>query len=437
MITSKKYILVAIPLILSTITTPLLGMVDTMVIGHLSNASFIGGIAISVMIFNTLYWLFGFLRVSTTGLVAQAFGRNNAYESKLAFFRPLLVAIVIGVVFVLAQQIILSAAYFIMKPEQSVWMFAKQYFSIRIWGAPFALAMYVIVGWLIGASKVKITLFLQLYMNVLNIILCIVFVMVLGWEVKGVALATVIAEISAPILGIFLVRSQQFLADWHKVRKELFDIKMLKVMWAMNRDFFIRTICLLTAHTIFTAIGSSMSVEVLAANTILFQLHFVFAYFFDGLANASSIFMGNAVGAKNEMLYKKTLHLSFWWSFVFALLMSATFYVLGPWMLAKFTNIQEVYQLTLDYYIWLTLFPICGFWALMLGGIFSGATLIKPIRDSHIWSLVSYFIVLVICIPLWSNHGLWLAFIVFNLGRSVFLAMYQYKINHLFRADHP
>lgn len=184
MITWKTYILIAIPLILSTITTPILGVVDTMVIGHLSNASLIGGVAIGVTIFNTLYWLFGFLRVSTTGMVAQAFGQDNIHEQKLAFWRPLLLAIAMGLVFIILQQVILIVAAIVMKADATVWLYAQQYFSIRIWGAPFALAMYVIVGWLIGAKQVRTTLFLQLYMNILNIILCVVFVMIFHMEIR-------------------------------------------------------------------------------------------------------------------------------------------------------------------------------------------------------------------------------------------------------------
>ncbi|WP_341299917.1 MATE family efflux transporter [Lysinibacillus sp. FSL H8-0500] len=432
MITWKTYILIAIPLILSTITTPILGVVDTMVIGHLSNPAFIGGVAISVTIFNTLYWLFGFLRVSTTGMVAQAFGRDNLHEQKLAFWRPLLLAIAMGFIFIILQQVILMIATMIMKADDTVWLYAKQYFSIRIWGAPFALAMYVIIGWLIGAKQVRATLLLQLYMNILNIILCIVFVIICHMEIRGVALATVVAEITAPLIGLYLLKSQQLLTGWQKLRAEVFDRQVVQTMLRLNSDFFIRTACLLTAFTLFTSIGSSMSVDILAANTILFQLHFVFAYFFDGLANASSIYIGNAVGSNNKKLYEQTIRISFWWSFGLAIVLSVLFYFLGPVILASFTNIEVIYQLTLQYQMWLVLFPLVGFWALMLSGIFSGATMIAPIRNSHIWSLISYLLALAICLPLWGNHGLWFAFILFTLGRSLFLAIYQPRLKKLF-----
>ncbi|KOY81066.1 MATE family efflux transporter [Lysinibacillus macroides] len=432
MITWKTYILIAIPLILSTITTPILGVVDTMVIGHLLNPAFIGGVAISVTIFNTLYWLFGFLRVSTTGMVAQAFGRDNSHDQKLAFWRPLLLAVVMGFIFIILQQVILMVATIIMKADATVWLYAKQYFSIRIWVAPFALAMYVIIGWLIGAKQVRATLLLQLYMNILNIILCIVFVIICHMEIRGVALATVVAEITAPLIGLYLLKSQQLLTGWQKLRAEVFDRQVVQTMLRLNSDFFIRTACLLTAFTLFTSIGSSMSVDILAANTILFQLHFVFAYFFDGLANASSIYIGNAVGSNNKKLYEQTIRISFWWSFGLAIVLSALFYFLGPVILASFTNIEAIYQLTLQYQMWLVLFPLVGFWALMLSGIFSGATMIAPIRNSHIWSLISYLLALVICLPLWGNDGLWFAFILFTFGRSLFLAIYQPRLKKLF-----
>lgn len=432
MITWKTYILIAIPLILSTITTPILGVVDTMVIGHLSNASLIGGVAIGVTIFNTLYWLFGFLRVSTTGMVAQAFGQDNIHEQKLAFWRPLLLAIAMGLVFIILQQVILIVAAIVMKADATVWLYAQQYFSIRIWGAPFALAMYVIVGWLIGAKQVRTTLFLQLYMNILNIILCVVFVMIFHMEIRGVAFATVIAEITAPLIGLYLLKSRQLLAGWQKLRAELLNKQVMQMMFRINSDFFIRTACLLTAFTLFTSIGASISVDILAANTILFQLHFVFAYFFDGLANASSIYIGNAVGSNNKQLYNQTIRISFWWSSGLAIGLSTLFYFLGSTILASFTNIEAIYQLTLQYQMWLVLFPLVGFWALMLSGIFSGAMMIAPIRNSHIWALISYVLTLAIFLPLWGNHGLWFAFIVFTIGRSLFLAIYQPRLAKLF-----
>lgn len=236
MLTSKQYLALAIPLIISMITTPLLGLVDTIVIGNLDNAYYIGGVAIAVTLFNTLYWLFGFLRASTIGLVSQAAGRDDAVEVHLSFYRPVLIALAIGVLFIALQTFIFDVAMFFIRPEQSIYMFVEQYYEIRIWGAPFALVMYALLGWLVGMKKIKMSLVFQIYMNMLNIILCIAFVVIFKWEVKGVALATLICEVSAPILGLLYLRWGKYVS-WQRVfHEKLVDRTILLKIFLMNRD---------------------------------------------------------------------------------------------------------------------------------------------------------------------------------------------------------
>ncbi|GMN99373.1 MATE family efflux transporter [Parageobacillus thermoglucosidasius] len=427
--THRAYLSLAIPLIISTITTPLLGAVDTAVVGQLSDPAYIGGVAVGTMIFNTMYWLFGFLRVSTSGFAAQAHG---AQDSKQCFFylvRPFLIALAIGLTFILFQWPIKHAALTLIDPDEKVTAFADEYFSIRIWGAPFVLANYVILGWLIGISRVKISLFLQVFMNLSNIALDLLFVNILHQDVKGVATATFISEAAAFLLGMYIVLKLskiRFSAIFHS---KLWNLGELKKMMAVNRDLFIRTICLLAVLNVFTARGASFGTEILAANAVLIQIHYIMAYFLDGFANASSILVGKAVGANDETLYKRTLSLSSQWAVISPLFMMLIYILFKNSIISVFTKNQEVIELASSYSIWITIFPLAASFGLILYGVFTGATVTAPIRNSMLISLALYIVFLLIFIPVFHNHGLWLAFIVFSLGRSLFLAMYVPTLN--------
>ncbi|KAE8558015.1 MATE family efflux transporter, partial [Paenibacillus polymyxa] len=288
----RAYLALAIPLIISTITTPLLGAVDTAVIGHLSHSAYLGGVAVGTLIFNTLYWLFGFLRVSTSAFTAQAAGAQNNDQGIAALMRPLAIALLISAVFIVLQKPILLASLQLIHPAQDVAEQAAIYFNIRIWGAPLTLVNYVLLGWLMGLSRVKATLFLQISMNVINMLLAIVFTQVMHWNVAGVASATLIAEALACVLGLVLVFRSPIWREWKRSGKrnwrEWFGASELKSVMATNLDLIIRTACLLTMFNLFTARSASFGTDQLAANAILLQIHYIMAYFFDGFANASS-----------------------------------------------------------------------------------------------------------------------------------------------------
>ncbi|MGM0875698.1 MAG: MATE family efflux transporter [Bacillota bacterium] len=424
----RSYLALAIPLTISTMTTPLLGAVDTAVVGQMPDPAYIGGVAVGTIIFNTMYWLFGFLRVSTSGFAAQANGANNDMQGILALTRPFLIAILVGISCIFLQVPIEHLSLNLMNPDFDVRTVASDYFSIRIWGAPFTLLNYVILGWLMGMSRIKVSLLLQVIMNLINIVLALLLVNVFSWGVSGVAIATLISEVTAFIIGLFIIWKVYPFKFKLLPLKEVFDHTSLKRMMIVNRDLFFRTLCLLTVFNLFTAQGASFGTEVLAANAVLIQIHYIMAYFFDGFSNASSILVGKAIGSMDEPLYKKTLILSCQWAALSSLFIAGIYYLCSDYIFLVFTRIPSVIDLANTYGIWLILFPFSASFGIILYGVFIGATEATFIRNSMILALVVYLIIHFLLVPHYNNHGLWLAFIVFSLGRSLFLAIYIPKL---------
>lgn len=434
--THRSYLALAIPLIISTLTTPLLGAVDTAVVGQLPDPAYIGAVAIGAIIYNTMYWLFGFLRVSTSGFAAQAHGANDDTQGILALTRPFVIASVVGISMILLQRPIEVLSFTLIHPEPEVRALASDYFNIRIWGAPFTLMNYVILGWLMGMSRIKVSLMLQVCMNLFNIVLDLLFVYVFAWGVSGVAFATLLSEVTAFLLGILCIwRASPFVFKVPPL-KELVEIASLKQMMSVNRDLFIRTLCLLTVFNLFTAKGASFGTEVLAANAVLIQLHYIMAYFFDGFANASSIMVGKAIGSRNEQLFKKVLTFSWQWGIISSVIVSCIYYLGKDYFILLFTRIPSVIDLINNYSIWITLYPLIASFGLILYGVFTGATKGVPIRNSMIMALTVYLIAQFTLVPHYNNHGLWAAFLIFSLGRSVFLAIFIPKLTRtLFPQD--
>jgi multidrug resistance protein, MATE family len=425
----RTYLTLAIPLTISTMTTPLLGAVDTAVVGQLSAPAYIAGVAVGTLIFNTLYWVFGFLRVSTSAFAAQANGASDPDQGVLALSRPFLLALIVGVLFILLQWPIEHTALLVISPDADVSRFAVEYFRIRIWGAPFTLMNYVILGWLMGMAKIRESLCLQILTNVLNMLLAILFVHVFSFDVQGVATATLIAEVTAFILGLFIILKVSPFKWKMPSIQALIDTNSTKRMFNVNKDLFIRTICLLVVINMFTAKGASFGTEFLAANAVLFQIHYIMAYFFDGFANASSILVGKAVGSNDKELFKKTLTLSRQWSIITAVIIASLYALFQKQVIGLFTNLPDVIELSLTYGVWLIIYPFVACFGLVLYGVFTGATEIAPVRNSMIYAMVVYIIIQITATPIWHNHGLWLAFIIYTIGRSGFLVMYTPRLN--------
>lgn len=420
-LTHKDYFKIAFPFIVSTVTQPLLGAVDTAVIGKLGVAELIGGVAIGTVIMNTLYWLFGFFRVSTTGQSAIALGRNSHSEQASSLFRPFVLALCVGLVFIALQSLIWMGAEWIISPDASVGQNAKIYFDIMIYGAPFVLLNYTIIGWLMGQAKAKETLFTQVFGNVLNIVLDIVFVLYFDMGIAGVAVATLIAQVTTFAIGVgFVLKTCQFSLFDHLTTAKM-SKKDLKVIMSSNMDLLLRTICILVFFNMMARVGSQLGPDVLATNAILMQVTFIVSYMFDGVANASSVFAGKAVGQKNPKLLDSVIKLNTQWTTAFVVVLTLLTLVFKEQIVMLFTTLPELNTLYLEMSPWLLVFPLVAGYGLTFYGIFTGTGTTKPVRNSSFITLLVFLAAQLIAVPQWGNHGLWLAFTLFYVGRFVFL----------------
>ncbi len=435
---NKQYLKLAIGFTLSTLTTPLLASVDTAVVGQLTNPSYIGGVALGGTIFNTMYWILGFLRVSTSGYSAMAYGSKDKKDQTLTLFRPITVSIVIGVLFLLFQNVILWSATHFYNSTPEILENMQKYYKILIWGAPFVLTNYSILGWIMGRRKIKECIILQFLTNLINIVLDIYFVNKLNLKVEGVAYATLIAQIFTTILSFAIIFVRKKSEEYKVVTNiknlklsEIFNLKTLKNSGKVNGDLVIRTICLMIVTNIFMEQGSLYGAVVLAANSILFQIQYLISYIFDGISNANSVFIGNSIGEKNnkkiEWTIKKAKKMCIWISIV---LMTIIIFF-GNGLISLFSNNKEVILTAINYKIWILVFIPSISVGLIFYGIFTGGANTKFIRNSMLQSLFLFFIIYMICITHLKNHGLWLSFIIFSLGRSVFLYRYLERMKKL------
>ncbi|CAH0526083.1 MATE family efflux transporter [Vibrio hippocampi] len=423
-LTHKDYFKIAFPFIVSTVTQPLLGAVDTAVIGQLGVAELIGGVAIGTVIMNTLYWLFGFFRVSTTGQSAIALGKNDPKEQATSLFRPFILALSVGIIFILLQSLIWQGAQWVIDPEAAVGANAKIYFDIMIFGAPFVLLNYTLIGWLMGQAKAKETLFTQVFGNVLNIVLDIIFVLYFDWGIAGVAYATLIAQISTFAIGAFLVlRTCQFsLFDY--LGTASMSKADLKVIVSSNMDLLLRTVCILIFFNMMARVGSQLGADVLAANAILMQVTFIVSYMFDGVANASSVFAGKAVGQKNIGLLKSVIKMNTVWTTGFVVVLTLLTILFKQHIVTLFTELPALVAIYNQMSPWLLVFPLVAGYGLTFYGIFTGTGTTRPVRNSSAVTLLLFLTVQYFMVPVWGNHGLWLGFTLFYVGRFIFLYPY-------------
>ena len=425
---NKQYLKLAIGFTLSTLTTPLLASVDTAVVGQLTNPSYIGGVALGGTIFNTMYWILGFLRVSTSGYSAMAYGSKDKKDQTLTLFRPITVSIVIGVLFLLFQNVILWSATHFYNSTPEILENMQKYYKILIWGAPFVLTNYSILGWIMGRRKIKECIILQFLTNLINIVLDIYFVNKLNLKVEGVAYATLIAQIFTTILSFAIIFVRKKSEEYKVVTNiknlklsEIFNLKTLKNSGKVNGDLVIRTICLMIVTNIFMEQGSLYGAVVLAANSILFQIQYLISYIFDGISNANSVFIGNSIGEKNNKKIEWTIKKAKIMCMLISIVLMKIILFFGYWLISLFSNNKEVILTAINYKIWIIVFIPSISVGLIFYGIFTGGANTKFIRNSMLQSLFLFFIIYMICITHLKNHGLWLSFIIFSLGRSVFL----------------
>ncbi len=424
---------IALPAIITNISVPLLGLVDSFMMGHLPDPRYLGAIALGAMIISILYNSMNFLRLSTTGFTAQANGRNAGLSIPKIYLRASLCAIAIGLVFILLQSPVAGATFALTGAGPQVETLAREYFLIRIWGAPFALMNFAAVGWLLGLHKAKAALWIQLVMNISNILLNIFFVYGLGMDVAGVALGTVLAEVLTGLLAFYIISQhcqKQFnLSLWGaKAREGLFDRAEFVKLFTLNRDIFIRTACLTASMAAFTVLGATMSNEILAANAILMNLQMVTSYGLDGFAQAAEVLVGKEIGRKSRQGLRRAVIVSSKWALITAGLFSLVYLAFGGLIIEGLTNIPVVRETAGSFMIWVIVLPLLSIWCFQFDGIFIGATAGKYMRNGMIISTAVYALCLVIFLPLWGNHGLWFSYTMFLIMRAILLSLDYPKI---------
>ena len=423
-LTHKRVLGVAIPIVLANATIPILGAVDTGVVGQMGLAAPIGAVGIGAIIISAIYWLFGFLRMGTTGLTAQAIGSNDYSETSALLVRGIIIGLVAGLILILIQIPLFSAALGIAPASQEVEGLANEYLKIRVFSAPAAIAIFGITGWLIAKERTKAVLFLMLLVNSVNITLDFIFVLKLGWGVEGVAFATFIAEWLGLFYGLWLAR-EGFNNGYWKNWAQIFDRVRLVQMARVNSDILIRSVLLEIGFVSFLFLGSSFDDATLAANQVLVQFLNITAYAMDGFAFAAEALVGQALGAKNRALFRRSAVMTSQWGVGLVVLMAIAFYVFGNTIINVMTTAEDVRVVSYDYLPWMVLAPLVGAAAWMLDGIFIGATRTADMRNMMFISFCVYLIALAFLLPKYGNHGLWASLIIFSIARGVTLG-YKY-----------
>lgn len=410
---------IALPVIVTNVSVPVLGIVDTAVVGRLPGPEFVGAVAVGALIFSLLYHGCNFLRMGTTGLTAQSFGARDGREVRTWLVRALMLGGAVGLIMVVLQWPIFEVSAFIIGPSDNVRPLTEEYFRIRIWAAPAALANFALLGWFFGVQNTRAALITQIYMNGINALLDIWFVLGLGWGIAGVAWATVIGESTAALLGLFLAALHLRKLGGHFNRAAIMQAAPLKRMLGVNRDIFLRSMCLQSVFVILTAIGARMGDSILAANAILLHMQVFVAYALDGFATAAEALTGEAKGARSRAKFTAAVRASFTWALIFAVAFSGLTIVLGPFVIDFLTISESVRGMAREYLIWSIVLPLVSVWSFQLDGIFIGCTWSREMRNSMALSLLIYLASLPILVPAYGNHGLWAAFLILMAARAV------------------
>ncbi len=412
----------AFPIILSNVTVPLLGAVDTAVMGHLNSPVYLGAVAIGSLVFNYLYWGFGFLRMGTTGLTAQALGADNADEVRATLGRAVITAVGLGLLLLAVQSPVIWLMYNAFEASTAVEDFSATYIAIRIWSAPAALVNYALLGWFIGLGRMRLVLLVQVAMNGLNIILNLVFVLGLGLTVDGVALATVISEIFGMVLSIALAVGVVRAIGGHWDLSRVRAVAAFRRLAAINGNLFLRTLFLISAFGWFTAHGARFGDVTLAANAVLLTFLTIASYALDGFAHAAETLVGQSVGRRNESDYRSAIFASTKLAGLVGVLFTLVFVIGGSLLIAALTGLADVQVEAGRYLLWAAAVPIVGVWAYQLDGIYLGATSTRAMRDTMVVSFIVYLGLSLWAMSMWGNHGLWAAFLFFFAIRGIALA---------------
>ena len=422
-LTHRTVLTIAVPVMLSNASTPLIGVVDTAVVGRIPDPAFIGAVAVGSLIFTFVFWGFGFLRMGTTGLTAQAFGAGDRDEVAANLGRALLIAAAVGLVLIALQWPIREAAFLMLSGSSHVENLARGYFDVRIWAAPATLANYALLGWYIGLGRTDVGLVLQLVLNLSNMALDALFVIGFGWDVQGVALGTLGAEYLAATLGIALA--------WRALRRDgqrlslarLLDPERLRRTFGVNSDIMLRSLALITVFVWFMAQGARQGDVILAANAVLMHFISVAAFFLDGLAFAAEALVGRAIGARHRSGLIAAARITTAWAAGTAVLIVIGLAIAGPALIDMMTVDGAARSAARAYLPWAVVAPLLGVWAFQLDGIFIGATRTVQMRNAALVTVVIYLLAWWVLRP-YGNHGLWAALYVQYLARIGALLAY-------------
>ncbi|MGB4787976.1 MAG: MATE family efflux transporter [Lentibacter algarum] len=421
-ITYRRVLKIAIPILLANVTIPILGAVDTAVVGQIPDAAPIAAVGVGAVIISAIYWVFGFLRMGTTGLTSQAAGRGEAGEVAALLTRALMIGVAGGLFFVLIQPLLIWGAFRLSPASAEVEGLAETYMRIRIFSAPAAIAMYGITGWLIAQERTREVLWIQLLMNGVNVGLDLVFVLSFGWGVAGVAWATFIAEWSGLVLGLWMCReafAHSAWRDWARV----FDRIKLKRMAVVNSDILIRSLLLQGIFVSFLLLGGRFGDVTLAANQVLLQFLHITGYALDGFAFAAEALVGQAFGAAAVARVRRAAVLTTYWALALGVLMALAFWLMGPMIIDIMTKAPDVQQEARRYLPWLIAAPVMIVGLTQFDGIFIGATRTADMRNMMAVAFVIYVLAAWALMPRMENHGLWLALHISFIARAGSLAL--------------
>lgn len=425
LVTHKSIFTIAVPMGLGYLTTPLVGIADTTIVGQLGSSALIGGVAIAAAFIGILLTTFSFLRFATSALTAQAIGREDNEEVVGVFLRSSMIAIVAGLLVIACAPLILKYGLIIMNPSDAVTSAVRDYFNTRILATPFSLLNFVFFAWFVGTDRPILSFLTQTFLNVVNIAFTYYFVLVQGMGVEGAAMGTLVAEVmTVCVSAFFAFKAVSRFAG--RLVAMTFSLSKLASMMALNGDIMVRSFCLHLAFVFFTRQSAQQSDDVLAANEILLHFFLIAGYFLDGFAVAAEQFIGRAIGAKNRETFKRAVYLTSFWNGVQASLLSLFFLAFGSAIVAFMTPNEAIRAIAASYLMWAVITPVVGVAAFQMDGIFIGGTWSRDMRNTMILSLILMVILYYVLFPIMGNHGLWLALNIF-LGLRGFLLYLRLK----------
>ncbi len=424
----KEILSLAIPSIVTNITVPLLGLVDVAIVGHMGDASYIGAIAVGTMMMNVICWLFGFLRMGTSGMTSQAYGRGDSKEAATILFQAIALGAAIGILFVLFQPLLLRLFLFFMRPSDEIRAFASVYFHICVFGLPAALVMYGLTGWFIGMQDTRTPMTVSIFQNIVNIMTSLLLVYVFGMKVEGVALGTLTAQYSGLLLALYILRRKY--ASHYQLLFSQFTLKpgdyssfsykhTLNRFFRVNRDIFLRTLFLVAVNAAFTSVGSRQGDVILAVNTLLFQFFTLYSYIMDGFAYAGEAICGKYYGAGNMPSFHACIRRLFAWGVIMTVVYTAAYYFGANDILHVLSNEQIVIEASEPYLLWVALIPVAGMGAFIWDGVFIGITDSRGMLLSCFVAAIVFAIILSLFFTTMGNHALWLALLSYLLARGV------------------